>query len=97
MVKVSGVDLSYSNVRERGVLKERPVPAGTDPGNGNQRRLVVPNSFQNQQSKTNLTRRKHMERYQGKKVVIVGGTSGMVPMKRWGTPEEIAKAVLFLV
>ena len=51
-----------------------------------------------------------MERYQGKKVVIIGGTSGMglatakirekmigmIPMKRWGTSEEIAKAVLFL-
>ena len=79
-----------------------------------------------------------MERYRGKKAVIIGGTSGMglatakmlldggarvlvtglskaglesaqkeigkirekmagmVPMKRWGTSEEIAKAVLFL-
>jgi NAD(P)-dependent dehydrogenase (short-subunit alcohol dehydrogenase family) len=48
-----------------------------------------------------------MKRYEDKKVVIIGGTSdaaaqirekiiGMVPMKRWGTSEEIAKAVLFL-
>jgi len=58
-----------------------------------------------------------MKRYEGKKGVIIGGTSGildkvfpdknaaaemrekmigMVPMKRWGMSEEIAKAVLFL-
>ena len=35
-----------------------------------------------------------MERYEGKKVVIIGGTSGMG--LRWGTSEEIAKAVLSL-
>jgi NAD(P)-dependent dehydrogenase (short-subunit alcohol dehydrogenase family) len=33
--------------------------------------------FKNQQNNTKLARRIHMERYQGKKVVIIGGTSGM--------------------
>ena len=29
-------------------------------------------------------------------IANVKGMTGMVPMKRWGTSEEIAKAVLFL-
>jgi NADPH:quinone reductase-like Zn-dependent oxidoreductase len=73
VVKVSG-STCLAQHPERGVLKEALIGASLDA----QQHCHFRNwESRRQNEQQPFTRRIHMKRYEGKKVVIIGGTSGM--------------------